>query len=97
MGTTGLIMLFVMSKVFVVHQTADVVQATGAFLAGIYLPTYACLAFGTSTLLTALTVILLNLAATVGMVVMGFLSDKLQVTTSMFISATGAATSVLVI
>jgi MFS family permease len=97
MGTMGLNMRFLTSKVFVVHQTANVVQATGAFLPGIYLPTYARMAFGASTVLSALTVILLNLATTVGMVIMGFLSDKLQVTTCMFISASGAAASVLVI
>lgn len=88
-------MRFVLSKQFILHQTANIVQATGYFLPSIYLPTYARTTFGTGSFLSALTVMLLNLAVTIGLVVMGSLSDRLQVTTCMIISASGAAISVL--
>lgn len=90
-------MRFVKSRVFALHQVANVVQATGYFLPIIYLPTYARDTFGASTVLAALTIMLVNLAMTMGLVVMGSIVDRLHVTTCMLISATGAAVSVLVI
>ncbi|KAF2799998.1 MFS general substrate transporter [Melanomma pulvis-pyrius CBS 109.77] len=90
-------MRFVTSKLFVTYQVANVVQATGYFLPGIYLPTYARVVFGASTFLSALTVILLNLSTTIGLVLMGLLSDKLQATTCMLVSAAGGATSILAV
>jgi len=90
-------MRYVTSKLFALHQVANVIQATGYFLPGIYLPTYARMAFGASTVLSTLTVILVNIAATIGCVIMGSLTDKLHVTTCIIISAVGAATSVLLI
>jgi MFS family permease len=95
--TTPFSMRFVTSKPFITHQVINFIQATGFFLPGIYLPTYARMAFGASTFLSALTVILLNLASAIGLVIMGLLSDRLAVSTCMIISAAGAATSVLVI
>lgn len=47
--------------------------------------------------MSALTLLLINIACTMGLVSMGSLSDKLKVTTCMGISAAGAAVSVLVI
>ncbi|PON27771.1 hypothetical protein TGAM01_v203538 [Trichoderma gamsii] len=88
---------FVASKIFILYQLANVIQATGYFLPAIYLPTYARTTFGASPFLAALTIILFNLAIAIGLIVMGLLSDKLAVTTCMAISAVGAAISVLVI
>ncbi|KAM0218320.1 hypothetical protein ACHAPA_002402 [Fusarium lateritium] len=90
-------MRFVTSRIFLLHQLANVVEATGYFLPSIYLPTYARTTFGTSTILSALTVILVNMAATIGLMTMGSLSDKLAVTTCMLISAVGVGISVLVV
>ncbi|KAJ4266254.1 hypothetical protein NW762_004237 [Fusarium torreyae] len=90
-------MRFVTSKVFMLHQLANVVEATGYFLPTIYLPTYARTTFGTSTILSALTVILVNIATTIGLMIMGTLSDKLAVTTCMSISAVGVGISVLLV
>lgn len=90
-------MRFVTSKVFLLHQLVNVVEATGYFLPTIYLPTYARTTFGTSTILSALTVILVNIATTIGLMVMGSLSDKLAVTTCMLISAVGVGISVLLV
>ncbi|KAH6654459.1 major facilitator superfamily domain-containing protein [Truncatella angustata] len=88
---------FIMSKRFALHQVANTIQATGYFLPSIYLPTYARSVFGTSAFLSALTVMLVNVATTMGLVIMGSLSDKFHVTTCMIISAMGAAISVLVV
>lgn len=90
-------MRYVTSKVFALHQVANVIQATGYYLPGIYLPTYARMAFGASPFLSALTIILVDIAATIGCATMGSLTDKLDVTTCIIISAVGAATSVLLI
>jgi MFS family permease len=90
-------MRFAISKLFGMHQIANVVQATGYFLPSIYLPLYARVTFGTSTFLSALTVMLLNLSSSIGLMVMGWLSDRLSVTTCMLISAMGVATSVLLV
>lgn len=88
-------MRFAVSRRFVLYQAANVVEATGYFLPGIYLPTYARATAGTSAFLSALTLILINVTCTVGLVGMGFLSDRLQVTTCMLLSAAGEAVSIL--
>ncbi|KAI1245980.1 hypothetical protein MGN70_012877 [Eutypa lata] len=90
-------MRFVVSKGFLLHQLANIVQATGYFLPGIYLPSYARATFGTSTFLSALTLLLANISATVGSVIMGSMTDKLQTTTCIVISAIGASTGTLLV
>ena len=90
-------MRFATTRMFALYQITNIVEATGYFLPAIYLPTYARMTLGVSTFLSALTSILANIAATVGLVVMGLLSDKFHVTTCMVISAAGVATSVLII
>ncbi|KAH6623423.1 major facilitator superfamily domain-containing protein [Chaetomium tenue] len=90
-------MRFVTSRRFVLHQTANVIEATGYFLPGIYLPTYARETFGTSTFMSALTLMLSNISATAGLAIMGSMTDRLHVTTCMIISAAGASVSVLVV
>lgn len=90
-------MRYIMSRLFGLYQVANFIQATGYFLPGIYPPTYARTAFGASNLLSTLTVILTNISATMGCVVMGVMTDKFHATTCMIISAIGTAISVLVV
>ncbi|OAA61591.1 Major facilitator superfamily domain, general substrate transporter [Akanthomyces lecanii RCEF 1005] len=90
-------MRFVKSRVFIFYQLANVVEATGYFLPSVYLPTYASTTLGAAGFLPSLTIILLNLATTLGLVIMGTLSDNLPVTSCMLLSAVGTATSVLLI
>ncbi|KAK3302798.1 major facilitator superfamily domain-containing protein [Chaetomium strumarium] len=90
-------MRYVLSRRFLLHQLANVVQATGYFLPGVYLPSYAHATFGVSTMLSALTVILVNIAATMGSVVMGWMTDKLPVTTCLVLSGIGASLAVLLL
>ncbi|KAH7014342.1 major facilitator superfamily domain-containing protein [Microdochium trichocladiopsis] len=86
-----------LSRRFLLYQVANVVQATGYFLPAVYLPTYARSMFGASTLLAALTVLLVNVAATVGSVAMGWMSDKVPATTCLVVSGAGAAVATLVL
>ncbi|EUC43579.1 hypothetical protein COCMIDRAFT_100522 [Bipolaris oryzae ATCC 44560] len=86
-----------MSKLFALHQLFNFIQATGYFLPGIYLPTYARRIFGASDFLSTLTIMLVNISATIGCVIMGWMTDKLKVTTCIVVSALGTAMSVLVI
>jgi MFS family permease len=90
-------MRYILTRRFLVHQLANIVQATGYFLPGVYLPSYARATFGTSTMLSALTVLLVNIAATIGSVVMGFMTDKLPVTTCLALSGVGASVAVLLL
>jgi MFS family permease len=86
-----------MTKLFALHSVANLIQATGFFLPGIYLPTYARTIFGASHYLAALTLMLTNISSTMGCVVLGFMTDKLHVTTCIIISAVGTAISLLLI
>lgn len=86
---------FLRSGVFLVHQLANLVQATGYFLPGIYLPTYARVMFGTSRFMSALTVMLINITAAIGNATMGTMTDKLRLPTCILISSLGASTAVL--
>lgn len=88
---------FATSKVFLLYQLVNVVEASGYFLPSIYLPTYARSTLGVSNFPAALTAILVNISATVGLVLMGHFSDKLHVVTCMLMSAVGVGVSVLAI
>lgn len=90
-------MRFAISKRFIIYQAANVIEATGYFLPSIYLPTFVRETAGTSNFMSALTLLLINVTCTMGLVGMGSLSDRLQVKTCMLLSAAGAAISVLVI
>ncbi|CAG7561199.1 unnamed protein product [Fusarium equiseti] len=84
---------FALRKNFMLHQLANVIQALGFFLPGIYLPSYARTALGAGTFPSALTVLLINVSSVFGCVVMGALTDRLHVTNCFMISAIGTALS----
>lgn len=88
---------FVLTRTFALHQVANVVEAFGFFLPGIYLPSYARSALGASGALSALTVLLLNVASVFGCVVMGGLIDRLDVTTCILISTLGATVGIFLL
>jgi MFS family permease len=81
---------FVFTRAFAVHQVANTIQAFGFFLPGIYLPSYARSTLGASGPLSALTVLLVNVASIFGCVAMGGLIDRFDVTTCLLISSLGA-------
>ncbi|KAF5001598.1 hypothetical protein FGRMN_904 [Fusarium graminum] len=84
---------FTLRRKFMLYQLANMAQALGFFLPGIYLPSYARTALGAGTFASALTVLLINVASVFGCVVMGALADRLHVTDCFMISAAGTALS----
>ncbi|KAI8966544.1 MFS general substrate transporter [Daldinia sp. FL1419] len=82
---------------FWLYQLANVVEAMGFFLPGIYLPTYARSALGAASYSSATTVLLVNVASVFGCVAMGFFIDRLHVTTCILLSTIGATIGALVI
>ncbi|KAK7701522.1 hypothetical protein SLS64_010267 [Diaporthe eres] len=60
-------MRFAISKRFILYQTANVIEATGYFLPGIYLPTFARETAGTSNFMSTLTLLLINVTCTMGL------------------------------
>lgn len=82
---------FALSQTFMLHQLANIIQALGFFLPSIYLPTYARSVLDSGEFPAAATILLLNLASTVGCPSMGWLSDNLHVSTCLFIATFGAS------
>ncbi|KAL7623220.1 hypothetical protein AAE478_006901 [Parahypoxylon ruwenzoriense] len=82
---------------FWLYQLANVIEATGFFLPGIYLPTYARSVFGAASYSSATTILLVNVASVFGCVAMGFFIDRLHVTTCILLSTIGATIGALVI
>jgi MFS family permease len=84
---------FLITRIHISLQLANIVEGLGFFLPAIYLPSYAQslrLPPVAGTILLAM----LNIFAVLGSVVMGFLCDHLHVTAVITISTLGAATSV---
>lgn len=67
---------FLRSPLFWVLQTFNIVQGTGYFLPSNYLPTYAQ-SIGLNSKLGSLTLVLVNVAAVFGCILVGALVDKL--------------------
>jgi MFS family permease len=84
----------VRSKFFLLNQAANLAQGAGYYLPGIYLPSFTRETFGTSTWLSTLSLMLLNLSAMVGLMIMGHLTDRFNSRTCIFISAFGATIAV---
>lgn len=86
------------SPTFLIFQLANILQGLGYFLPQIYLPTYASLmenhAGGDLDFRSTLTLVLFNVASVVGCIAMGFITDKLHITTCIAISALGTALGV---
>ncbi|KAM4056919.1 major facilitator superfamily protein [Hirsutella rhossiliensis] len=83
-------MSFALKRTFLLYQAANICQALGFFLPSIYLPIYAR-TIGAGSFGSALTVLFINVASVFGCAAMGSLTDHIQVTTCLFISAIGTA------
>ncbi|KAF5024850.1 hypothetical protein F66182_3089 [Fusarium sp. NRRL 66182] len=88
---------FVFDRTSVLYASANLVEGIGYFLPPIFLPTYARTFLNTEPFLAALTVILINIASIFGLVVVGFLSDRLHPATCIFISTAGAVAGTLLV
>ncbi|KAF9737043.1 hypothetical protein PMIN06_007575 [Paraphaeosphaeria minitans] len=87
---------FLKTSTFTIHQACNTIEALGFFLPSIYLPTYAR-SIGAPGTLSALTVILFNVASVFGCVAMGSIVDKWHVTTCLLISTVGTTISVFIV
>lgn len=88
---------FLLSHPFWLHLLANMVEACGFFLPNIYLPSYAQSHLGASSFLSALTLILVNVASVFGCIAMGSLIDRLDVVSCILVSTAGATVGVLVL
>ena len=87
---------FLKSPLFWVLQTFNIVQGTGYFLPSNYLPTYAQ-SLGLSPRLGSLTLVLVNLAAVFGCILVGALVDKVDVTKVVLGISVDAAAAILAV
>lgn len=84
---------FLTTRTFWLLQTGNILEGLGFFIPGIYLPSYAE-SIGLSSLSGSLVLALFNAMSVVGQVCMGFLVDRMHVTSVMVISSVGATLSV---
>jgi predicted MFS family arabinose efflux permease len=87
---------FLGNKTFLLLQLGNILEGLGYFLPSIYLPTYAK-SIGASNAVSALTLILINIAAVFGCVVMGSIVDRWHITTCILVSTIGSTISVFLI
>lgn len=87
---------FLYSKVYIIYQLGNTVEALGFFLPTIYLPTYAR-SLGASEFMSSLTVTLVNLTSVFSCVIVGFLSDRYHITTCILVLTVGTVLSVFFI
>ncbi|KAI4693293.1 uncharacterized protein J4E88_001664 [Alternaria novae-zelandiae] len=92
----GITFTFLTNKTFWVLQSGNILQGLGFFVPSIYLPTYTK-ALGFSSTVSAVPLILLNVAAVIGSVSMGSIIDRTHVTTAILISTIGAMISTFLI
>ncbi|KAI1331807.1 MFS general substrate transporter [Xylariaceae sp. FL0255] len=88
---------FLGSAAFLLYEVANIIESSGFFLPGIYLPTYARNTLGAGSLSAATTVLLVNIASVFGCIAMGWVIDRLHVTTCILLSTIGATIGSLVI
>lgn len=87
---------FLKNKTFLCLQAGNVLEGLGYFVPSIYLPTYAR-QIGASSGVSALTVILFNIASVFGCIGMGNLVDRLHVTTCILVSTVGSTLSIFLL
>ncbi|MBE3045117.1 MFS transporter [Candidatus Bathyarchaeota archaeon] len=87
---------FLLNRTFWLHQVASIVEASGFFLPNVYLPSYAQTHLGASSFLSALTLLIVNVASVFGCVAMGSLIDRFDVVSCILVSTAGATVSVFV-
>jgi hypothetical protein len=84
---------FCARPVFWLLQAGNIIDSLGFFIPAIYLPTYAR-SLGFSNVIGIIVVSLLISTSAIGAVTIGFLVDRLDVTTVILISSLGATASV---
>ena len=87
---------FLLNPAFIIMQAGNVVYALGFFIPVIYLPSYAQ-SIGASHFEASSTLVVYNIAAFAGCVAIGWLVDRLHVTTSTTLCAAGSGVSVFLL
>jgi MFS family permease len=87
---------FLRTPVFWLLQAGNIIESLGFFILTIYLPTYAR-SLGFPNVIGTIVVSLLNSTSLIGAVTIGFLVDRLDVTTVILISSLGATASVFLL
>lgn len=87
---------FLKNKTFLICQLGNILEGFGYFVPALYLPTYAK-SLGASNSVSALTIILINIAAVVGCILMGSIVDHWHITTCIFVSTIGSTLSVFLL
>ncbi|KAF2179001.1 MFS general substrate transporter [Zopfia rhizophila CBS 207.26] len=87
---------FVTHPTFLLLQTGNILEGLGYFVPSIYLPTYAR-QLGASNPVSALTIILFNIASVFGCVIMGSIIDRWHVTTCICISTLGSTLAIFLL
>ena len=87
---------FLRTSTFWILQTGNILESLGFFIPNIYLPTYAR-SLGLSPISGTVTISLFNTTSVFGQVILGFLSDRLHITTVILTSTIGATISVFLL
>ncbi|KAJ4298865.1 hypothetical protein N0V90_004108 [Kalmusia sp. IMI 367209] len=87
---------FCRTSTFWVLQAGNIIQGLGYFIPSIYLPSYAK-AIGLSNEASSVTVSLINAAAVVGVIAIGALVDRVEVSTAIMIASVGATLACLIV
>jgi predicted MFS family arabinose efflux permease len=87
---------FLKNKTFLLLQLGNIFEGFGYFVPSIYLPTYAK-SLGASNSVSALTLILINIATVFGCVGMGGIVDRWHITTCILVSTLGSTLSVFLL
>ncbi|KAI1536262.1 MFS-1 multi-domain protein, partial [Pyrenophora tritici-repentis] len=87
---------FVRNKSFLLLQLGNVLQGFGYFVPSIYLPTFAR-TLGASSTVSAVTLILVNVATVFGSLTMGGIVDHWHITTCILLSTVGSTLSVFLL
>jgi MFS family permease len=77
-------------------QLGNILEGFGYFIPSLYLPTYAK-SLGASSSVSALTLILINIATVFGCVAMGWIVDRWHITTCILVSTIGSTLSVFLL
>lgn len=84
---------FLRTPTFWFLQASNILESLGFFIPGVYLPSYAS-SLGLKSVERSVVLALFNSTSVLGAIGMGFLCDRLHVTTVIFISTIGATLSV---
>ncbi|KAF2463580.1 MFS general substrate transporter [Lindgomyces ingoldianus] len=87
---------FLFTPTFLLLQTGNILEGLGYFVPSIYLPTFAR-QLGASGEVSALTIILFNIASVFGCILMGLIIDRWHVTTCILLSTIGSTLSIFLI